>query len=116
MHELAITQGILNFALEEAARREAERITAITVSLGALSGIMADCVETYFPLVAEGTIAEGATITFHRIPARVRCIDCQAESELPDFRLRCPVCTSRSVELLSGREAYMESIEIEEKE
>ena len=116
MHELAITQGIVNFALKEAANRDVQRITALTVAVGALSGIMADCVETYFPLVAEGTLAEGAKLTFRRIPARVRCIDCSEESELPDFRLRCPACTSRSVELLSGREAYIESMEIEEKE
>lgn len=116
MHELAITQGIVNFALDEASRRGAEKVTALTVSVGALSGIVPDCIETYFALVAEGTLAEGAKLTFRRIPARVRCIDCKAESELPDFRLRCPACTSRSVELLSGREAYIESMEIEEKE
>lgn len=116
MHELAVTQGILNFALDEAAKRDAARITALTVSVGALSGIVPDCIETYFPLVAEGTLAEGAKLTFRRIPATVRCAECGAERELPDFRLRCPVCTSRKVELLSGREAYIESIEIEEKE
>lgn len=116
MHELAITKGILNFALEEAAKRGAARVTALTISVGALSGIVPECIETYFELVAEGTLAEGATLTFHRIPAQVRCTDCKAESELPDFRLRCPACTSRKVELLSGREAYIESMEIEEKE
>ena len=115
MHELSVTQGILNFALEEALQRQAVKITALTVALGSLSGIIADSVAIYFPLVAEGTIAEGATLTFRRIPARVSCKDCGTESELPDFRLRCPACTSRSVDLLSGREAYIESIEIEEK-
>ncbi|MBQ8383486.1 MAG: hydrogenase maturation nickel metallochaperone HypA [Clostridia bacterium] len=115
MHELAITQGIVNFALEEAAKRNAAKVTALTVAVGALSGIVPDCIETYFALVAEGTPAEGAKLTFRRIPATVRCPDCNAESKLPDFRLRCPACTSRKVELLSGREAYIESMEIEEK-
>ena len=116
MHELAITQGILKFALEEAAKREAAMITSLTVSLGALSGIIADSVELYFPLVAEDTIAKDAKLIFHRVPATARCNECGKESELPDFRLRCPLCTSRNVELLTGREAYIESIEIEEKE
>lgn len=115
MHELSVTQGILNFAIEEAQKREAKKITSLTVSLGSLSGIIAESVEIYFPLVAEGTIAEGARLIFRRIPATVRCPECNAESELPDFRLRCPACTSRRVELLTGREAYIESIEIEEK-
>ena len=116
MHELSVTQGILNFAIEEATRREAKKITAVGIALGALSGIVVECVETYFPLVAEGTMAEGAKLNFHRIAAKVRCLECNAESELPDFRLRCPVCISRKVELLSGREAYIESMEIEEVE
>lgn len=116
MHELAITQGILAFALDEAVKRGAEKVTALAVSVGALSGIVPDCIETYFALVAEGTLAEGAKLTFRRVPATVRCAECGAERELPDFRLRCPACTSRRVELLSGREAYIESMEIEEKE
>ena len=116
MHELAVTQGILQFALDEANRRGADRVSALTVAVGALSGIVPDCIETYFALVAEGTLAEGARLTFRRIPARVRCADCQKEGELPDFRLRCPFCASRAVTLLSGREAYIESMEIEEKE
>ena len=115
MHELSVTQGILNFAIEEAQKREAKKITSLTVSLGSLSGIIAESVEIYFPLVAEGTIAEGARLIFHRVPASVHCLECGKTSELPDFRLRCPACTSRKVELKSGREAYIESIEIEEK-
>ena len=116
MHELSVTQGILNFAIEEAQKREAKKITSLTVSLGSLSGIIAESVEIYFPLVTEGTIAEGAKLIFHRVPAGVRCLECGKTSELPDFRLRCPACTSRKVELLTGREAYIESMEIEEKE
>ena len=115
MHELSVTQGILNFAIEEARRREAKKITEIRIALGSMSGIIADCVSTYFPLVAEGTIADGAILSFRRIPAVVKCLECNEESELPDFRLRCPACTSRRVELKSGREAFIESMEIEEK-
>ena len=88
MHELAVTQGILNFAIEEAQKRQAKKITDIRIALGSLSGIVADCVDTYFPLVAEHTIAEGAKLTFRRIPATVRCLECAAESELPDLRTR----------------------------
>ncbi len=116
MHELAITKSIVQFARDEAEKRSAVRITALTVALGALSGMVPDCMEMYFALLAEGTPAEGAKLHFRRIPALVRCPDCTRESELPDFRLRCPVCASRSVELISGREAYIDTMEIEESE
>ncbi len=115
MHELAITKGIVQFALDEGKARSATRITGLQIALGALSGMVPDCIEMYFGLLAEGTPAEGAKLTFRRIPAVVRCGDCAAERELPDFRLRCPACASRRVELLSGREAYIESMEIEEE-
>lgn len=116
MHELAITQGIVNFAIDEAVKRNAAKVTSLNICVGALSGMVPDCIETYFALIAEGTIAEGANLIFRRISAKVRCMDCGSVRELPDFRLRCPECASRKVELLSGREAYIESMEIEEKE
>lgn len=113
MHELSVTEGILRFALEEAEKRKAERVTAIHLKLGAQSGLVPDCIGYYFELIAEGTRCEGAKLTFDRIPAQIRCLDCQNEQIIEGFRLICPVCQSRRVELTAGREAYIDTMEIE---
>lgn len=113
MHELSVTEGILNFALDEAKKLNAEKVTAIKLKIGALSGLVPDCIGIYFETVAEGTLCEGATLTFERIPAKIRCSDCKNEHQIEGFRLICPVCASRRVELIAGREAYIDSMEIE---
>lgn len=113
MHELSVTEGILRFALDEAKKLDAERVTAIKLKIGALSGLVPDCIGVYFEMVAEGTLCEGATLSFERIPAKIRCPDCKSEHLIEGFRLICPACASRSVELIAGREAYIESMEIE---
>lgn len=113
MHELSVTEGILNFALDEAKKLSAAKVTAIKLKIGALSGLAPDCIALYFDMVAEGTLCEGATLTFDRIPAKIRCPDCKKEHNIEGFRLICPVCASRKVELIAGREAYIDSMEIE---
>lgn len=113
MHELSVTEGILNFALDEAKKLNADKVTAIRLKLGALSGLVPDCIGVYFDMVSEGTLCEGAKLEFERIPARIRCAECGGENKIEGFRLICPACASRRVELIAGREAYIDSMEIE---
>ncbi len=113
MHELSVTEGILNFAVSEAKRLRVSRVTAIRLKLGALSGLVPDCIGLYFNMVSKGTPCEGAKLEFDRIPARIRCRDCEYETEITGFRLICPACASRRVDLIAGREAYIDSMEVE---
>ncbi|HEY68285.1 MAG TPA: hydrogenase maturation nickel metallochaperone HypA [Thermoflexia bacterium] len=113
MHELAVTQSMLDLALEYAGRAGAQRITRINLVVGELSGIVDDCVQFYFDFVSKGTLAEGAQLAFERQPARLRCRACGHEFALQDGNWACPVCQAQGGEIIAGREFYMESIEVE---
>ncbi|RLC87318.1 MAG: hydrogenase maturation nickel metallochaperone HypA [Chloroflexi bacterium] len=113
MHELAVTQSMLDLALEYAGRAGAQRITRINLVVGELSGIVDDCVQFYFDFVSKGTLAEGAQLAFERQPARLRCRACGHEFTLQDGNWACPVCQAQGGEIIAGREFYMESIEVE---
>jgi hydrogenase nickel incorporation protein HypA/HybF len=113
MHELAITQSMLDLALEHAERAGARRITRINLIVGELSGIVDESVQFYFDLIGKGTMAEGAQLAFERLPARFRCRSCGHEFPLQDSNWACPVCQALGGELITGREFYMESIEVE---
>lgn len=113
MHEMAITQSMVNLVLEEARKGGARRVTAISLVLGELSGVVGDCVELYFSLMSRDTPAEGAAITIRSVPTRARCRKCATEFGVKDLDWICPECGSVSVELVAGHELFVESIEVE---
>lgn len=111
MHELSITQSILEIALRHA--DEAARITRLNLVIGELSSIIGDSVQFYWDIISKGTVAEGAILHFERIKARFRCSDCEKEFEPNSGNFECPYCGSYQVELVTGREFQLESIEVE---
>ena len=113
MHELSITQGFLSIALEQAKAAQAKKITKIQLTIGELSGIVDDCVQFYFDLLSEGTIAAKASLSFDRPPTKLRCRNCATTFSPDNLNWACPNCQEQKVEIVSGRECYIESIEIE---
>jgi len=114
VHELAITQNILDIVLNEAKTAQANKVTKISLVIGELSGVVGDCVLFYFDFLKKGNAAEGATIDFRLVPVELRCRDCQTNFNPKDSAWTCPNCQSTSLEVISGRECYVESIEVEQ--
>jgi hydrogenase nickel incorporation protein HypA/HybF len=114
MHELAVTQSILDIATRHAEQAGAQRILAINLVIGELTGFVDDSIQFYFDFLTEDSIASGAQLNFDRIPARVKCQSCGAEYAPPDSRLwACPQCEALGGDVISGREFSVSSIEIE---
>jgi len=113
MHELAITQSMLDLVLEEAQRAKAKEVKKINLVIGEMSGFVEECVQFYFNFLGKGTIAERATLSFKMIPARARCRSCSKLFELEEFDWTCPYCQGNSLEIISGKELFVESIEVE---
>ena len=113
MHELAVTQNILDLALDEAKAVQANRISKISLVIGELSGVVRDSVEFYFDFLRKDSLAADATLEFTMIPAQLKCRDCQTEFNPQDSLWICPNCRSSNIDLVAGRDCYMESIEVE---
>lgn len=113
MHELSITQSVLNIAVEHAERAEAERILVINLVVGELTGFVDDSIQFYFDMLSPGTLAEGAKLAILRVPARIRCRVCDAEFALQDSNWLCPSCSAVGGDILAGREFLVESIEVD---
>jgi hydrogenase nickel incorporation protein HypA/HybF len=115
MHELAITQGILDVTLDAASRAGARRIVAIDLLIGELSGMVDDSIQFYFDILSRDTPAERATLRFRREPAVVSCRDCGSrfEARAPLSPI-CAQCGSARLQVTGGRELRVESIEVAE--
>jgi len=112
MHELAITQSVLNISLEQAKTVKATRISQINLVIGEMSSIVGDCVQFYFDFFSKDTIAEGAVLSFQRVPTRMRCRNCDTVFQLSESGWTCPHCNQWVAEILSGQELYVDSIEV----
>ena len=112
MHELSITQNILNIVIEHARRAEAQKVTAINLVVGELTGFVDDSIQFYFDMLSPETIAAGATLNIHRIPAEIRCRGCGEVFALEGHKWACPKCSTPGGEILCGREFSIDSIEV----
>ena len=113
MHELPITQSILEIISKKSQEVQASRVTQVNVVIGELSGAVPDCIEFYFDSLSKDTVAEDATLSFKSIPAQLRCRACFTTFSPQDGEWACPGCHSPSIEIIGGRELYIESIEVE---
>ena len=113
MHELALTQGIIDIVESEAEKRGFERVIEIKLIVGEYSGIVPECLEEFFPLAAKGTRAEAARLAVEMLPASFRCAGCGYEGAVDRHEACCPACGSTAVKMTAGREFYVESLKVE---
>jgi hydrogenase nickel incorporation protein HypA/HybF len=116
MHELSVTENILEIALRHANQANALRVTDVYLTVGRLSSIVDDSVQFYWDIISEDTICKGATLHFKRIPARLRCLNCANEFELDSELTPCPSCGSMQIKVMTGEEFFVDSIGVETTE
>jgi hydrogenase nickel incorporation protein HypA/HybF len=113
VHELSLSGAVLNTAVKHACER---RVSLVSLRVGRLRQVVPDTLEFYFEFVARGTICEGARLELEIVEASLRCNPCGREWEIEIPAFRCPTCGGADVEVASGNEFEVESIEIEEAE
>jgi hydrogenase nickel incorporation protein HypA/HybF len=106
MHELAITQGVVDAVTE---RTGDAPVACVRLRVGRLAGVVPDAMRFCFELVTAGTPLDGAVLEFDRPEGRGRCRTCGADFVLPDLILLCS-CGSADVEVLAGRELAVASV------
>jgi hydrogenase nickel incorporation protein HypA/HybF len=113
MHELSVTESILEISLRHASQANAKHVTNLYLVIGQLASIVDDSVQFYWDIVSKDTIAQGATLHFKRLPAKLICLDCSQQFNLGSDGFSCPNCKNDHVKILSGDEFYMEAIDVE---
>ncbi len=113
MHELAVTESILNIALKHARQANATRVTDIYLVIGQLSSIVDDSVQFYWDFISQNSPCHGASLHFKRIPAELTCQDCGQSFRLNGDLTPCPGCGSARLKITAGEEFWVDSIQIE---
>jgi len=124
MHEMPVTQGLLNMALEAAAGR---RVTDIYLQVGRMAAIVPSSIEVFFDHLSKGTLAEGARLHFELMPVEMGCLDCSQPADLSRWASDHPQvimaraiaqgcsCGSKGLRVTGGVSFGMTRIEVEEE-
>ena len=113
MHELSVTENILNITLRHAMQARARKVTDIYLVIGELSSIIDDSVQFYWDIISKSTLAEGARLHFRRIETEMQCLTCHQRYHPSDRELACPTCKSHHVKVVAGEEFFLDSIGVE---
>lgn len=113
MHELSIAQNIVDIVEEEAKKKNALKVTVVTLEVGALSGIETDALNFAWDSAVQNTLLDHALLKVSPVKGKARCGLCQHEFTMTDFFDLCPFCQSFRHEILEGKELKLKTFEIE---
>lgn len=113
MHELSIIEGIIKISQEEAKKNNVKRIIEIRIKVGEMSGVIPDIMQEYFDIASRGTLVQGAQLKIEKVPIKIKCQNCNSENIIDNMKIRCPICQSTNIKIISGRELYIDSLEVE---
>jgi hydrogenase nickel incorporation protein HypA/HybF len=112
VHELAVCQSLIDQVERIALEKGASRADRILLSIGPLSGIEPELLIRAFSIAKSGTIAENARLEIETGEVIVACRSCGASGVVPANRLLCPSCDGWQVNLKSGDEMLLLSLEV----
>jgi hydrogenase nickel incorporation protein HypA/HybF len=113
LHELGITQSIIEIAERTARAQQATKILSVTVEIGSLAGVVPEALEFCFEACSNGTLLEGAQLLIERVAAQGRCQDCGRLFPLEELLACCPDCGSAAAEIVTGEEMRVKEMEID---
>jgi hydrogenase nickel incorporation protein HypA/HybF len=115
MHELQVTERILDIAVKHAAGHKVSKIVRIGLKIGELSDLEDEWIQRYFDYLSKETLAASAKLVIERAPIVLACQSCGSSFEIEREKLgspECPECAETDCRLVSGREYLVKNIEV----
>jgi len=111
MHEMTAAFGLLKILEDKAREHGIARISRVRLKIGRLRGLEARQLAAAFESLAEGSLAEGASLDIDETAAQARCRGCGTTWTLAGYWFECPTCGAADAEILDGRELFIESFD-----
>jgi hydrogenase nickel incorporation protein HypA/HybF len=100
VHELGITQGIIDRARDAAAANGARKVAGLYLLMTPAADFTQDSIEMYFEMLAsDDELFKGAKLHFEHKPVAATCLSCSDEFSTDAPQPICPQCGSLLVQL-----------------
>jgi hydrogenase nickel incorporation protein HypA/HybF len=116
VHELPVTQSLVEQVGAEAERLGVVgRVAVIHLRLGALTTFVPAAMTFYFEALTKGTELEGVELAIEEVPVAGKCGRCGETLTIETPPFLCAACGSPDLEIVSGRELVIESLEVRDE-
>ena len=115
MHEMSIAINIFEVVQRHLPKERNTRVKKIFLRAGKLAAIYPLALDTCLRAVSRDTPVAGAEIVIDEVPIRAQCRSCQAITEFDEPPFVCAMCGGTQLDITSGRELFVESIEVEDE-
>jgi hydrogenase nickel incorporation protein HypA/HybF len=116
MHEASITQSIVETVLQELESQAFTRVVSVKTVVGGLTHVEPENLKFWYDeMVKDGPLA-GSCLIVEKQAATVHCRRCGREFQIVESSFVCPDCGVADVQMTSGDELILESIEVERPE
>lgn len=108
-----MVRSIYDVIMEKINEYDVNRVVLVKLVIGELTGVEDTTMKSCFEVYVQATPVEGAKLVIQRIPAKVRCRVCGNEYQTKIPFSDCAVCGNKSITIISGKELYIDSLEVE---
>jgi hydrogenase nickel incorporation protein HypA/HybF len=113
MHEMGIAIQIVDIAKSSIPEKlEGVPVERVNIAVGKMSAIVPSSLKFCFDIAIKETPLEGAVLHIEELPVILRCNTCNYKWTADQPLFTCEKCQHNSVEILSGRELDILSIEL----
>jgi hydrogenase nickel incorporation protein HypA/HybF len=116
MHEMGISNSVLEAVRAEAARHPGAQFRKVAVRIGELTAVDSSSLRFCFEALIRDTDFAALELEIETCPRRHRCPRCGAEFDIKDYDFQCSRCGEMATECISGDQLELAYLEVDEHE
>lgn len=115
MHELSIALRIIETLEQElAGEEEGLVVTAVSIQVGTLTGIVPEALQFCWELATENGLLQGSQLDIQTVDATGYCGQCDTERPLTNLQsMRCPICQTPIGQISGGNDLEILTVTVE---
>ena len=113
MHEMALSEGVLQILESHASRQGFDRVRKVWLEIGDLAGVDVEAMRFSFDAVMSGTLADNASLEIVNVPGEAWCMPCSKRDVVTQRFDTCPDCGSYQLQVVAGDDMKVKELEVE---
>ncbi len=110
---MGVAQQLVQIALDSIPDDiENPKVEIVNLKIGKLASVVEHSLTFCFEIITKDTPMEGTKLVIDFIPVTVHCKSCDNNWEVSGPVFKCPFCEDGDVEMLTGREIEITSLEL----
>ena len=113
MHEMGIAEQLVQICLDAIPEDMVDpRVEILNLRIGKLASVVEHSLTFCFEIITKDTPLENVKLMIESVPVKICCKVCHQEWEVDTPMFKCPDCEEGEVEMISGREIEITSMEL----